>query len=323
MLYRRTKMTVVGCSLAAVLLLLPAESEGGLLDCLCPWRWCGRTTPPPTSCAPPYVTQRVSLMPVAPCSPCSQAYYLTPKSTRRWSFSRMNVTRYRPVTTVDPCTGCAGTTIQPVTRRTLLPWLHRKSVVSYQPTYATGCATGCSPTCTTACYPPSTGGCCPTYTSSTYGNTCAPSCGTGACSSLYQPTGIVRTIHTAPISSCPTGCTPITTIPQASAGATITTDPGYGSEPSTYKSERAGETNGSSDPTRPLPNSGLQNGPSLNGNPASIERHERSKWIEPENKTAKRPFRYASYLAPIERPAPISVSYTPQLDVGGWRASRD
>jgi hypothetical protein len=323
MLYSKMRMTVVGCGLAALVFLMPAQSEGGLFDCLCPWSsGCGASSA--TTCAPPYVTQRVALMPVvgAPATGCSsvgrscyyapttgcstvgRSCYYAPQTTSRWSYSRMSVTSYRPVTTVDPCTGCASTVVQPVTRKTLLPWLHRRPVTSY----GLNCTTGCAPSCTTACYP--------SYTSAW-----SPSCSVGACSPLYQPTGIVGTIRTAPGSGCSTGCAPITTIPQAGASATSTTDPAYGT--STFKEKRAIEATDPTGQATPQPDPGIESGPSFNGNPASIQRRERSKWTDPENKTASRPLQYAAYRTLIEKPAATNVSFTPQLDVGGWRASRD
>jgi len=309
MLYSKMRMTVVGCGLAAVLLLVPAESEGGLFDCLCPWS-SGCATPSATTCAPPYVSQRVALMPVAgvvpatACSPTSQTCYYAPQSTRRWSYSRMSVTSYRPVTTVDPCTGCTRTSIQPVTRKTFLPWLHRKPVTSYRLT----CTNACAPTCTTACYPSST-------------STWASSCAGGACSPLYQRTGIAGTIQTAPGSGCSTGCAPITTIPGAASSAAGATDPGYGG--STYKTKRAVEETGASDKASPQPDPGIESGPALNGNPASIERREAPKWTDPQDKTASRPLFYAAYRTLDPKTAPSSTASAPRLDVGGWRASRD
>ncbi len=172
------RIAMIALGLAAALFAAPLESEGGLCDWLCPSSWCAPRTsvttysipysacspcsPCASPCAAPYSVGRVSLMPVAQAcySPVSQTCYYVPQTTYRWSYSRISWTRFRPVTAVDPCTGCPTTAYHPVTRRTLLPWLHREPVMSYRlvcsPTCATSYSAVCAPSATTLSDP-----CCP------------------------------------------------------------------------------------------------------------------------------------------------------------------
>lgn len=291
MLYSKARIAVIASGLAVVLLTAPSQSEGGLFDWLCPSSW-GPPAPSATTYAPPYGVQRVSLMPmvgpastVSVCRPVSPACSYVPQTSYRWSYSRMPITSHRPVTALDPCTGCATTAYRPVTRLTLLPWLHRQPVTSYR----LDCSGICAPSCTTSCYP-----------------SCTPSCYSG---------GVVGTVQTVTGSSCGPGCAPITTIP----GSAITsggTDPGYGQP--TFR-EPAGSTGTSSQGT-PQPDLRLKPSPDLDGNPASMRRPE---LINPENKTASLPIQYTAYHPLIKGTPPTNTPSSPPLDVSGWRASRD
>lgn len=191
-----SRITVIACSLMSALLMVPQESQGCLFSWLCPSACsapapvttyaapyvacpspCSPCASPCSPCAPacspcvvPYSAGRVSLMPVAQgCyTPVSQTCQYVPQTTYRWSYSRISWTRFQPVTAVDPCTGCATTSYRPVTRRTLLPWLHRKPVTSYQMVCSPTCAPSCGPVCTPSCAT----GCIPSVTSP--GTSCCP-----------------------------------------------------------------------------------------------------------------------------------------------------
>lgn len=132
------------CTLAAALCACPSQGQAGVFDWMCPSSW--GSAPSTTTYAPPYSAQRIVASPVSTgvtamtgCTPQTCSY--TPQTTYRWSYSRMAYTSYQPVLVRDPCTGCASTALQPVARQTLLPWLHRKPVTSYQ--------LACSPVCNT------------------------------------------------------------------------------------------------------------------------------------------------------------------------------
>jgi len=308
MWYSKARIVVIASGLAVVLLTAPSQSEGGLCDWLCPSSWCP-PAPSTTTYAPPYSVQRVSLMPVvgtpctvSACSPVMSACSYVPYTTYRWRYSRMPITTsYRPVSAVDPCTGCVTTSYQPVTRFTLLPWLHREPVTSYR----VDCSGICAPTCTTSCYPSCTTSCYPSCGVSCY-SSCMPSCYSG---------GVVGTVQTVPGSSCGSGCAPITTIPR-SGTTSGSTDSGYGDR--TFK-DSSGST-GTSDQGTSQPDVRLKPAPELEGNPASIRRPAST---DPENKTASLPIRYALYHPLVKKKTPTSTPSSPPLDVSGWRASRD
>lgn len=165
MLYRKTRAAVAALA-AAALLSVGASQSFAQAGWPYPWLLTRPTVTtaaytPALAYAPAYTTQRVSLWPTAAtttvCDPCAtscvdpcaaQTCYYTPEVRNRWSFSRIAYTTYQPVTTYDACTGCPTTAYQPVTRKTLLPWLHREPVTSYRLT-----CMPVSPCVTTACDP--------------------------------------------------------------------------------------------------------------------------------------------------------------------------
>jgi hypothetical protein len=214
MLSSEARLTVAA-GIAAVLLALPSEGEAGLFDWMCPTSSsapvvstttympaytsytpaCTSCTPACSSCTPAYTSYmparpvaRVSLMPtVATTSylPVAQTCQYTPQISYRWRYSRMPVTSYRPVTAVDPCTGCASVAYRPVTRMTLLPWFHREPYTAYR----LSCSPVCPTSSTSACYGCSLASCTPSY--------CCPTSTAGIGAG----------------SSCPAGCAPISTPP--------------------------------------------------------------------------------------------------------------
>lgn len=301
MWYSKRRGAAVACGLAAALLLAPSHSEGGLCDWLFPT---ASPAPVATTYAPPYTAQRVALMPLVGTSytaysPVAQTCYYTPQTTYRWSYSRVERTSYRPVTSLDPCGGCPTTAYQPVTRLSLLPWLHRKPVTSYQMVCSAGCApstTVYSPVGSTVCDP-------------TCGSVCGPTCG----SYVGVPSISGNVIGSSVGSGCPSGCVPATTIPGA-ATTSPSLDPGY-VPPSTYRTEEGTSPSGASTQgtLRYLPSSELQRTPSTTEPPALID---------PYNRTAAKPIHYATYRQITEAPA-ANAAPGSALDVSGWHASRD
>ncbi len=164
--------------------------------CLFDWLWPSSpssTMSSATTYAPPYSAQRVSYLPAtsgvsASYMPTAQTCYYTPETSYRWTYSRITSTSYRPVTTFDPCSGQPVTVHQPVTTKSLLPWLHREPYTTYRLT------------CTNA------GVACPSPSV-----TCSPSC-------VTCPTS---TFGSAPSSP---SCAPVTVVPDS---ASSTSDPGY------------------------------------------------------------------------------------------------
>jgi len=307
MWYSKLRVAAVACGLAVALLLAPSPSEGGLCDWLFPT---ASPAPVATTYAPPYTAQRVSLMPVVStsytaCSPCSytvcspvvQTCYYTPQTTYRWSYSRIERTSYQPITSIDPCTGCPTTAYQPVTRRTLLPWLHRKPVTSYRMV--------CSPTCA-----PST-----TVYSPVCGSVCSPAC--NPCCPVPSLSGSV--ISSSVGSSCPSGCVPATTVP-GPVTSSPSLDPGYvPPSSSTFRTEEGAGSSGASAQGTPEATSRYRPRSELKRSPISTEP---PALIDPYNRTAAKPIHYATYRQITEAPAADAASGS-TLDVGGWRASRD
>ncbi len=180
------KSVVFAATAMVAVLLAPCVCQAGLFDCLSG----SSSTAAPLTYAPPYQAQRVAYMPTCdPCNPCAapQVNYV-PETKYRWKYSRIERTEYQPVASADPCTGCPVTSYRPVTKKSLLPWLHREAYTTYkavpyggfapvsymQPTYQSGCCDPCSSctSCDSACGVPSltSGGCstCATGSTTTY-----------------------------------------------------------------------------------------------------------------------------------------------------------
>ena len=203
------KSVVLAATALVAVMVAPCVCQAGLFDCLT-----GSSSTPPLTYAPPYQAQRVAWMPNCdPCNACAapQMNYV-PETKYRWTYSRIERTEYQPVASADPCTGCPVTNYRPVTKKSLLPWLHREAYTTYkavpyggfapvsymQPSYQSGCCDPCS-SCTSSCG--STCGSC----------TGAPSLTSGGCS------------------TCASGST-------MSYSESSPSDPGYSGQ--TYRSER-------------------------------------------------------------------------------------
>ncbi len=103
---------------------------------------------PPAPCAPTCCPQP------QPCCPQPTVSYM-PQTCYRTVYTNVPVVAYRPMTSCDPCTGCARTVMQPVTSYVAQPRL--VAYTAYRPVvtanYAPQCATGCGAAPTTVAYP--------------------------------------------------------------------------------------------------------------------------------------------------------------------------
>lgn len=82
--------------------------------------------------APPSHTVSSPLKP-GTVSTFSPAPAVKPVVSREWSYSRIKSVNFTPVQNVDPYTGVVSTWYRAEESKTLLPWLHRKEVVRYEP----------------------------------------------------------------------------------------------------------------------------------------------------------------------------------------------
>ena len=171
MIFSKPSSVAVAFGVMLSLLAVPSAGQAGPFDCLFPSSMVN-PAPSPVTFGPTTV-QRVSWMPVvgnpAVCDPCGQQVRLAPETKRRWTYSRIPKTTYKPVTTCDPCTGCPVTSYRPETTYSLLPWLRRETYTTYKPV-STPLASY-NPCATNACNPCG-GGVSSGYTSGC--STCAP-----------------------------------------------------------------------------------------------------------------------------------------------------
>ena len=134
MVSRKMRGVAAACSVAAMLLAVPAESEAcGFLDCLFGWRSGPQTTyriPNPTTAYAP-----VSCAPSSPCA--TQTCRYVPQTCYRTVCQRVPMTTCQAMTCSDPCTGCPVTTYRPVT-----VWTTQTRLVPYT-TYRLVCSNPC------------------------------------------------------------------------------------------------------------------------------------------------------------------------------------
>lgn len=228
----------VAAVLAAFLagsVLGPRQIWAGPFDWLSPEWWQSRpvtvyapvVSPASTTVYSPITTAPTVLpaaTPIAPTTtvtyaPAAQTCYYAPETRYRWVYGRMPVTSYRPVNVVDPCTGAVTTTYQPVTRLTLLPWLHREPYTTYRLV--------CTPVVPTAV----------AETSYVICDPCAPA------------GEVITSTTTIPSGTCPPGCVPApgtgVTPGPTEAPAPTTPNSGY-SPPQTFKGGTSSATGASS-----------------------------------------------------------------------------
>jgi hypothetical protein len=306
-------------------------AQAGPFDWLSPDWWRPQPTvvyspvvPPPTTAVRlPVTTMSTTLLPPASVAtvtyaPVAQTCYYAPETRYRWVYGRMPVTSYRPVTVVDPCTGAISTSYQPVTRLTLLPWLHREPYTTYRLVCTPGIATTV------------------TETSYVVTDPCAPIVESA-------PLGTY-----APSSSCPPGCVPApgTTVTPGPTEAPGPTDSGYGA-PKTFKESTAPSAATSSPYSvqRPAENSPTSAAPSSPNNGGSSTPNPTSPGLNHPQVIQPSSTKSASLVTPQASPrVPQQVVYTasatskpgqwhnvlPQnnsspetaVDTGGWRPAR-
>lgn len=328
---KRTEVFVV--LWAVVLGLVPWVAQAGPFDWLSPEWW--RPQPvvvyspvlPPvvTTVQMPAVSTATPLISATPTTtvtyaPVTQTCYYAPETRYRWVYGRMPVTSYRPVNVVDPCTGAVTTSYQPVTRLTLLPWLHREPYTTYRLV--------CTPAITTAV----------TETSYVVTDPCAP---------ILES---VPSATYAPSTTCPPGCVPApgSTVTPGPTEAPPQTDSAYGT-PRTFK-ESTGPSASSSSPysvQRPADNSGVLQAPnsSTNGPASNPNSSPGSPTLNQPHVLHPSSTKSASFSAPqvpsgaaqqvvytaLATPLSSSGDFTPPrnhsvseipLDTGGWRPAR-
>ena len=211
---RLVRRFLVALGMSIALCATPAESQACCLF--------GRSN---TTYYQPYV----AAYPAAPaCNTCNYAApsacntcNYAPQVSYRSVFTSVPVTTYRPITMVNPCTGCPSTVVQPVTTYRMQPSL--VPVTTYRPVaayYAPACPTG-------AC-----GGAVAAPVASTYYAPAVPA--TPGCSTCNGGSGYAPTSLGSPgtgVPSLPQG----TPVPMADPSSSINT-------PSTFRPSTAAGT---------------------------------------------------------------------------------
>ncbi len=201
---RKNRVVLAAAVLTAVAVFSPSVCQAGLFDC-----FNSSSTPAPTTYAPPFQAQRVAYMATGDaCNPCAapQVNYV-PEVKYRWKYSRIDRTEYQPMAACDPCSGCPTTSYRPITKKSLLPWLHREAYTTYR-AVPYGGATPVS------------------YMQPNYGNACNP-CATG-CNPCGTGGMAAPSLSSSGCSSCVSGTT---AYPDSA-----TSDPGYPTSQSTFQS---------------------------------------------------------------------------------------
>jgi hypothetical protein len=344
-----TRSRIAAIAVCAALAFLAAPSAGRADCALTDWLFGhGQTT-----YAPPYSpTNPCASTPACGCAPvqCAPACQpCRPTSTYRISYRPVPTVAYMPVTSLDPCTGCAVTTYQP-TRA----WTYQTSYwpsSSYRVAYAP-VTMGYAPC---SGYSSSYGGCssCPTsyggcsscsvgvgssYVSSGGCSSCASSAPPLSTTGLPGPGDMSRPPLTgsAPAISAPVTIGSPTPAPLASpesaktytsgaTGAPIAPGAGTGTSGSNYRGSSTSDGSPRVEPPRidgipPVPNSGPQLGPT------SGPRTDR------ENHTTSRPVQQAMYFQllkspPASVPAQLISAPAPKasqrVDDSGWQHAQD
>jgi hypothetical protein len=297
MIFSRPSSLAVAFGVMLSLLAVPSAGHAGLFDCFRP-----AATPvaPPTTYLPTTV-QRVSWMPTvgnaAACNPCAPQVTVAAETRRRWTYSRIPTTTYKPVTTTDPCTGCSVTSYRPETRYSFLPWPRRESYTVYSPV-AMPVASYSSPA-TNTCNP------CGSVVSSNY-----ISAGSSGCSTCATGTSVSGTIISAGSSI------------GSSAGSSVRVQ-----SDSYYPEKTFKENQGSSDQNggnlKPQLDNTIPN--TTSPKPTSTKLPEPS----PRGRTAARPIqpitevRTASWELEAAPASPSRPTSRPKLDFSGWQAASD
>jgi len=132
MIYQNMRGAMALCSVATVLLAVPAQSSAcAFLDCL----FGGRAQ---TTYRPAYAFYAPASS--SACAPCGvQTCRYVPQTCYRTVYQGVPVTTYRAVAGCDPCTGCPVTAYRPVTS-----WTYRARLIPYT-TYRAVYSDPCNP----------------------------------------------------------------------------------------------------------------------------------------------------------------------------------
>jgi hypothetical protein len=257
---RRTRVPLVACGVALILMVAPARSEAcEALSWIWPWNWC-RGAASATTYQPAYVAP--SYMPTQTCS-------YVPQTAYRAVSRVIPTTTCMPVTYCDPCSGCPVTSYRPMTslvRTTqLIPY------TTYRMVWSNPCVS---------------------YASTSCGTACGTGCGTG-CGTSYAPMAGTVSTTSSGCSSCGTSSTPsqapylgpTTTTP---APSTLTPSPekspsGSGAPP-TFKDQKPV----TEAPMGPIPDSDIQQ-----------NSFKKPQIIDPTNRTTAKPIVHADYVQPV------------------------
>ncbi len=254
-------------------------------------------------CSPATTTYRpvfayrpaVAYRPAATCCPTTAQY--VPQTSYRMQVVNVPVTSYRPIVTANPCTGCATTTLRPVTGYV--------SQVQYAPvtTYRPAC---------NSCGVSSCGGHCAASPCSSCGTNCGGACGVAAFSPIATPSCCASTVQasaTTVVPAVPNTQHVPSIVPNTQPPANPVPQTGT---PQTYKSEQPIDGG-----IQPIPDNKINGASGSNTTP---------RLIDPDNRTAQvSPFRTA-VAGPNEVKRSIMhttfAQETTKVDDGGWRASK-
>lgn len=159
----KTRFTAIICLAVVMLGASPAESFA-LCDWLCSWLRPRGTAV--TTYTPPFSPRPVVAAPAPAATVCSYV----PQTAYQAVYRPVPITAYQPITTWDPCTGCATTAYRPVTawgyQTQLVPTTTYRMVCSvpaatYAPPVATYGSWG-TPTWSSSVASPGCGTCAPT-----------------------------------------------------------------------------------------------------------------------------------------------------------------
>ena len=336
----KARLTWSVCLAVVLLAASPAESFA-LCDWLCSWLRPRGTAV--TTYTPPFTPRTVVAAPAPATTVCSYV----PQTAYQAVYRPVPITAYQPVTTWDPCTGCATTAYRPVTA-----WGYQTQLVpttTYRMVCSTPAAVYAPPVASYGSWAApawsssiATGGC----------GTCAPATGVPSLSPVPSPlsTGTpVTTPGPIPSSTPPagspsaTGGAPSSVQPAApgSTGASGSAAGTSGGTPAagtpsgttpTYAPPPGSTTppTGPVSPSAPGRSSGLFESPGYRLRVAPGTTSPSSTPMSPPargapGRTAMRTVILASYTQPPEgraSPPARSPGSGPWLDVGGWQPIR-
>jgi len=243
----------------------------------------------PTATVP--TTQTVGYAPVASaggCNTCSPAPQVTvayqPRVSYRYSWLKVPVTTYRPVSTVDPTTGCACSQMQPCTTT---KWqLGRIPVTTNYPTFKVAAPAATCNTCS-PCNSCNACSSCGIGASPTISYSGAPA--TNGCSSCAG--GVGQTVTQLPAGAIPAGAIPTGAIPVGSG-----VSPSYPATPGPAATTPAADQVPTLSPTEAR---GIQTGGGVQGSGVSTRTYPTLP-IEMPSNTTPRPFAQPISTSPAQ-----------------------